>query len=302
MGWSGSITSSSAVGSSITFTPNTSTEGAYEVSSFTAPKKGVYEFLLNGSGGTNGLSAGGNGGNTVGYLLLNANQTVYVGAGGTCSAAFVSSVTGLKLSNISKGNLYFVAGAGGAGGNVKKGSADDYHVYAGGNGGGNSGATAPEGGAGGGTQSSGGAAYVSTSSKVGNGANGAYGTGGAGGGIGYSNGYAYGGRGGDGYYGGAGGYGRWHDNDMTGDWGLSAYGGGGGSGYVYSNSLTVKDVTYTSSTTQGYGAAAGGIGNVTVTYYARAELPITFNGQTIEKIEYNGVEIDSLWYNGTQLF
>ena len=100
MAWNGSLTAGSAVGSKITFTPDTSAEGGYTVSAFTAPKKGIYRFQLYGSGGTNGSTdadytgangnatvLGGAGGYTDGYMLLEKNQTVYVGAGGTCSAA-----------------------------------------------------------------------------------------------------------------------------------------------------------------------------------------------------------------------
>ena len=164
MGWNASLSASSALGSAITFTPDTTTEGAYTVAAFTAPKKAVYRFLIKGSGGTvtnNGgsSSAGGTGGTTTGYLLLEAGQKVYVGAGGPCSAAFVSKVTGSKLSSIAKENLYFVAGGGGGGGamwgqqwNMKSGP--------GGNGGGSSGASgsaSPDIGTGGsgGTQTSG---------------------------------------------------------------------------------------------------------------------------------------------------
>lgn len=66
MGWSGTITASSAVGTSITFTPSTTTEGAYTVSSFTAPKNGVYHFVLYGSGGTGVEDGGGEGGKAGG--------------------------------------------------------------------------------------------------------------------------------------------------------------------------------------------------------------------------------------------
>ena len=97
MGWSGSILAHSALGSAAVFSPDTTDNGEYTVSSFTAPKKAVYRFLLKGSGGnTRGYSypssssPGGTGGTTTGYLLLEAGETVYIGAGGTCSAAFVS--------------------------------------------------------------------------------------------------------------------------------------------------------------------------------------------------------------------
>lgn len=301
MAWTGSITASSGVGANATFTSGAA-EGAYSVSSFTAPKKGVYRFDLKGSGGTNGTASGGAGGYTVGYKVMEAGETVYVGAGGTCSAAFVSAGYGASLA--AAGSPLFIAGAGGAGGHIKRGSADDINAYAGGSGGGPSGAAAPQGGAGGGTDKAGGAAYQSTSHKVGNGANGAYGTGGAGGGMGYSNGYAYGGRGGDGYYGGAGGYGQWHDNDTTGTWGLTAMGGGGGSGYVNPGHKTVSVIsgTFTSSTKQGDGAPAGSSGSVKVTYAARTVLPVFFDKTQLERLFFNGTEVGHLIYNGVPVY
>ena len=70
MGWSGSLTQNSVLGSKILFTPDASGEGEYTVSSFAAPRKGVYRFELKGSGGTAGIASGGAGGMTDGYLLL----------------------------------------------------------------------------------------------------------------------------------------------------------------------------------------------------------------------------------------
>lgn len=313
MGWSGSLTASSAVGSKITFTPDTSAEGGYTVSAFTAPKKGIYRFQLYGSGGTNGSTKtdytgafteanlpGGSGGYTDGYLLLEKNQTVYVGAGGTCSAAFVAGAYGASLAAISSGNVQFVAGAGGAAGRCEKGS--DYIQYGtGGNGGGASGSSGSTGGSGG-TQSAGGSpggAY-----KDGKGYSGSYGTGGA-------TGYAYdsvhgvrawGGRGGDGYYGGGSGYGVASHNSGTDATSSYAFGGGGGSGYVKTARFTHIGKTYTSATTQGSGMAANTRGKVEVTYYARALLPVFFDGVQLEKLFFNGVDTEGLTYNGTELY
>lgn len=305
MGWSGSLTSSSALGSSITFTPDTTTVGGYTVSSFTAPKKGVYRFQLKGSGGASGASsrehiaAGGEGGLTDGYLLLESGAKVYVGAGGTCSAAFVSSSTGTALSAVTQANLYFVAGAGGQGG-ACGGKYD--HATAGGAGGGTTGAngvTLPYGSASyvggrGGTQTGGGngGTLPSDDDFGGSGNKGAYGVGGVS--VYYNNKdvSADSGRGGDGYYGGGSG------GAATG----RATGGGGGSGYVKTASLKVAGKTYASATQQGGGAAAGARGSVIVTYYALAELPVRFNGTQLTKLIFNGTEVKSLIYNGQTIF
>ena len=285
MGWSGSLTESSAVGSAITFTPDTTTAHGYTVGTFTAPKKGIYRFILKGSGGSyNGYhsdgvsSAGGTGGYTVGYLLLEANQTVYIGAGGTCSAAFVSGETGAALKNIAKEKLYFVAGGGGGGG--ARWGFDDNKSGPGGNGGGTSGETAPNGygglGSGTGGSQTGGYAY-------GVGAPGGYGNDGA---------SYHRGDGGDGLYGG-------YAGAFSG--GL-AQGGGGGSGYIHTGSVTAGSKTYTNATQQGGGAGSNTRGSVEVSYHARAELPVIFNGTAIERLIFNGVEVESLIYDGVKLF
>ena len=287
MGWSGSLNADSAVGSVITFTPGTKAERAYVVEAFTAPRKGVYCFRLKGSGGTlnhswstNGTP--GAGGLTTGYLLLEAGQTVYVGAGGTCAAAFVSKTTGEALKNITKGNLYFVAGAGGGNGNGDRGVGSN-----GGDGGGTTGANGAvyAGYTGyGGTQTAGGQGNggYSTSQQ------GAYGVGGGGHYVNPGDDSRWGGAGGDGYYGGGSG-GAWN-------------GGGGGSGYIHTASVKVGSKTYTNTTQQGGGAGSNTAGSVEVSYYARAELPIIFNGVTLERLFFNGVEIESVIYDGVKLF
>ena len=308
MGWSGNLTSGSAPGSAITFTPDTSTMGGYTVSSFTAPKKGVYKFTLKGSGGATGDSSrtgraeGGEGGLTTGYLLLESGAKVYVGAGGPCSAAFVSSSTGTALSAVTQANLYFVAGAGGQGG----ASGGKYQkVSVGGAGGGTMGAdgvtltsgTNSYAGGRGGTQSSGGSGGSAPSGAYGaSGTAGSYGTGG--GGVYYNNDdiSTNSGRGGDGYYGGGSG-----GASAQGETGY-ALGGGGGSGYVKTASLSVAGKTYASATRQGGGAAAGARGSVVVTYYALAELPVSFNGTKLTKLIFNGTEVKSLIYNGQTIF
>ena len=280
MGWSGSLSANSAVGSAITYTPDTTTSHGYTVGTFTAPKKGVYRFILKGSGGTyNGYysdgssSNGGEGGYTVGYLLLEAGQTVYVGAGGTCSAAFVSGATGSALKDIAQSSLYFVAGAGGSGG-ARWGEPYNMKSGPGGAGGGTSG-TAGSGGQAGGTQSSG---Y-------------AYGVGGIGG---YGNDGAsyHRGDGGDGLYGG---YAGAFSSGM-------AHGGGGGSGYLHTGSVKIGSKTYTNTTQQGGGAGSNSTGSVVVEYYARAELPVNLDGTTLERIIFNGVEVESLIVDGVKMY
>lgn len=339
MGWSGSLTENSAIGASITYTPDSPEStapsskwvnvktyaGNYSTSVFTAPKRGIYKFTLKGSGGakisvgsgdsysdgtmTTGGASGGTGGTTVGYLRLEAGETVYVGAGGVCRAAFVSTVNGASLAAIAKEYLLFVAGAGGSGG-----AWSDCHNWTGygcsaadgGNGGGSSGVAgtknSSETGGKGGSQSAGGAAGTTSAgsgSNKANGSAGAYGVGGEGSlSTRPSNGKlkGYGGRGGDGYYGGGGGASAAYDGSCSGA------GGGAGSGYVKTATLTVIGKTYTSTTSQGGGAAANGAGSVVVTYYARADLPVNFNGTTLERIIFNGVDIQSLIFNGTKLF
>lgn len=276
MGWSGSLSASSAVGSAITYTPDTSGVGSYTVGTFKAPKKGVYRFQLKGSGGQaqHDWSTGGTpgaGGNTTGYLLLEANQTVYIGAGGPGSAAFVAKAAGSSLANIAKANLHFVAGAGGGNGN-----GDSGRGAAGGKGGGSAG---EKGGEYWGTPGDG---ATQTSGY-------AYGTGEPGRYTNRDDVSCWGGRGGDGLYGG-----------YCGKEGC--VGGGGGSGYVYSGSLTVNGKTYASSTAQGGGAAAGSNGSVVVTYYAQAELPVTFDGVKLTQILFNGTQVGSLIVDGVKLF
>ena len=60
--------------------------------------------------------------------------------------------------------------------------------------------------------------------------------------------------------------------------------------------------TYASATRQGGGAAAGARGSVVVTYYALAELPVSFNGTKLTKLIFNGTEVKSLIYNGQTIF
>ena len=53
---------------------------------------------------------------------------------------------------------------------------------------------------------------------------------------------------------------------------------------------------------QGGGAAAGSNGSVVVTYYAQAELPVTFDGAKLTQILFNGTQVGSLIVDGVKLF
>lgn len=322
MGWTGSITASDGVGAETTFTPDTEAEGAYSVSYFDAPKKGVYRFDLCGSGGANGDdpqggAPGGRGGLTVGYKVMEEGERVYVGAGGPRSAAFVHSTSVQSLAQtLENGTLFFVAGGGGNGGRGYKGkSHHENFITAGGDGGGASGADGGFSGNGtatpgqGGTQSSGGAAgtgqHTSGGGKEYVAHAGTYGAGGEGAQDQNSAiGWVSGGKGGDGYYGGGGGGCAATDNDATGDTGAYGMGGGGGSGYVSPDfaSVTVIYRTFTSSTEQGGGAAAEGCGSVKITYAARTVLPVFFDKTQLERLFFNGTEAEHLIFNGVPVY
>lgn len=320
MAWTGSITASSGVNANATFTPDTAAEGAYSVSSFTAPKKGVYRFDLKGSGGvtssSSGGAKGGEGGLTVGYKIMEKNETVYVGAGGPRCAAFVHSKSvGSLAETLGNGTLYFVAGGGGNSGYGFNSSYGQNFITSGGHGGGDSGGEGSFSGNGtatpgkGGTQSAGGEAGVGGSSSY-KAASGTYGAGGKGahdediepnwGGVGWVG----GGNGGDGYYGGGGGGCKAATNSETGSTSAYGMGGGGGSGYVKAGYKTVSVIsgTFTSSTDQGGGAPAGSPGSVKVTYAARTVLPVFFDKTQLERLFFNGTEAEHLVFNGVPVY
>ena len=76
--------------------------------------------------------------------------------------------------------------------------------------------------------------------------------------------------------------------------------GGGDSGYIGGvSSLSYSGSTYGNGTTNG---SRSGNGQAIITFVKRAQLPIVYNGTTLEKIIFNGTEITSLIYNGTKLF
>lgn len=308
MGWSGSLGADSGVGAAIVFTPETTAVGAYTSGSFTAPSKGIYRFRLrgssggaaqeaNGSGGY-GNAAGGEGGLTDGYLLMEAGQTVYVGAGGLCSAAYIAKTSG-AFAQLAAGSLLFVAGGGGKGGafhDTNNYTGYNCKAYAGSAGGGLAGgerATDRTGYPG--TQSAAGAGAEQNTAGGGYGGNGR--VGGEGGGSGDYGYEATGGRGGDGYFGGGGG-----KSTTAASIGCETHGGGGGSGYLSASSITVAGVTYRGATSAGGGAPAGACGSVEVSYHARAQLPVIFNGTRLTRLFLNGAQAGSLVYNGTKLF
>lgn len=299
MGWSGSLNAGSVMGSEATYTPDTVTAHEYTIAAFTAPKKAVYRFTLKGSGGTaapkswNAYADSGEGGMTTGYLLMEAGDTVYVGAGGTCSAAFVSAAEGESLAQIDQSDLIFVAGAGGQGGACGTENGYNCKATAGGCGGGEAGAAAEQ--SDNGTPAQGGTQIAGGEAGAGGGKPGSYGSGGRG--YYSNNGWsAQSGDGGDGFYGGAGGYAYGHS---YGSYGL---GGGGGSGYVKAEQLAVGGRIYVSETQQGGGAAGAQVGEVTVTYAADAEIPVEFDGVKLMQILFNGVKVEHLVYNGAAIF
>ncbi len=291
MGWSGSITSSTPVNSSITFTSDTGERGAYTVSQFIPGKEGIYKFQLYGSSGfdtsllnpsdthTLNKSNPGNGGYVEYYLLMTGTQntSVYVGVGGPCSAAFISNNYGTSLQNVMNGStasIYAIAGGGGGNAVINY---DDW------NGTGFNSETR-DGGAGGG--SSGGDSYgrkyvESTKGGSGGTATGIGSQGRAKGGLGYGGelleqlwGGGFGGlvgRGGDGLYGGNAG-----DTVMT-DWGsghgAEATGGGGGSSFIntgFGYTFSYNGQTYTNSTTAGGGMTGSQNGKIVITLVMEA--------------------------------
>lgn len=280
MGWSGSLTSSSAVNSAITYYSDTSTRNGYSVTSFKAPKAGLYLFQLYGSGGRHTwnetsdrivCSTPGSGGYTKYYLAMTSGQVVYIGCGGPGSCAYVCNVWQNGLSESNKIHVHAVAGAGGGSSVITH---DDFNHTGynsinvnGGNGGGSLGGSPrtsryakDKTGADGGTQ---------TGIGTYGGTKGSYGKGGIdtdyhwGGGWG-----AKVGCGGDGWYGGNAGVCSLVDWDDGGSHGAETTGGGGGSGYLYKSSVSYNGKTYTCSTSQGGGMSFDQNGKVSVTFIA----------------------------------
>lgn len=84
-------------------------------------------------------------------------------------------------------------------------------------------------------------------------------------------------------------------------------GGGGGTGYVGGvPSFVYGGVTYAPVSVTGgaaqfdYTSSSNGFGYIK--FQAKLNLPVIFNGTTLEKIVFNGTEVKSLIFNGTKLF
>ena len=291
MGWSGSITSSTPVNSSITLTSDTSIRGAYTVSQFTPGKAGIYKFQLYGSGGFDTAklnpegthtivnSLGGNGGYVEYYLLMTSTQntSVYVGVGGPCSAAFISNKSGSSLREIMNGRaepMYAIAGGGGGSSVINcddwNGTGYNSYVHNGGAGGGASG------------ENSYGGKYVAAGDGGSGGTASGIGTqGSVKGGVGYGGeqpdqlwGGGFGGlvgRGGDGLFGGNAGQGS-----LT-DWGsghgAEVTGGGGGASFIgtgFGYTFSYNGQTFTNSTTTGGGMGSDQNGKIVITLIMEA--------------------------------
>jgi len=282
---------------------------------FTAQVSGVYK--LEAIGARGGICAGygtatnGLGGYGMGYVMLKKGETIYIcvggqgtgggggygaetrpaggyngggaggffrewvedqgwrwgcGAGGGGATHFARA-SGTLAELGAKTHLLLVAGGGG--GEVK-GSTNNNAI---GNGGGESGTAGAN--SNGGTQSGGYAFGQGQDGFCSNEGSSQQGNGGAGGGLygGYTNQYA-----------------------------AIPYGGAGGSGYIGGvPAFSYKNVSYAPSWTTGYSGATGN-GSAKITFMAKGELPVSFNGTTLEKLVFNGTEVTSLIMNGTKVF
>lgn len=276
---------------------------------FTAPVTGVYKLeVIGAKGGHSSWSTDGKeadasclGGYGCGYKMLKKGDVLHIccggyngqsttggynGGGGGASnwsgvvggagggATHIATMTG-TLAEIGKTNLSkILIVAGGAGG----GSNCGYGAYTkwGGNGGGETGKKQSASSATPGTQSSGNA----------------FGQGGKASANSYWDDYEAGfaaGGGGGGLYGGTGGGDYFHA-------------GAGGSGYIGGvPAFTYKGKTYSPSWTTGSSLSTGN-GYAVITFMVKGELPVIFNGTTLEKLVFDGVEIESLIYDGTKIF
>ena len=289
--------------------------------SFTAPQKGIYKLEVwgaqGGAGSREGNGTPGLGGYSYGHVLLEKGAVLYIccgQAGATTSATMYNGGGGGKSQYFDFTDHYKPTTTGGSGGGAthiatrsgtlaELGSTDGLLIVAGGGGGaaggGGLGSSYGIGGSGGGESGGAGVGFASWTSSGGT----------------QTSGYAFGqgqtaitwwgdwdntyesntaGGGGGGLYGG-------YAADVNGNHRDSASrGGGGGSGYIGGvPTLTYFGATYASGMSNGQ---RSGSGYAVITFVKKGELPIIFNGTTLQKIIFNGKEITSLIFNGTKLF
>lgn len=314
----------------LTSTPGSAQDFACtgKVQSFTAPARGIYKLEAVGAGASgydsqanNATShaLGGAGGRSVGYVKLEAGQTVYVcvggkggphhqggyngggtgggyslttggGGGGGGATHFASALPSIGqgvLADYSgeQGLVLLVAGGGG-GGSSGYDEEGTYKRTAGAAGGGESGADAGTYGGYGGTQNTGGAACADT---------GGAGTFGQGGTEDRHTIRMGSGGGGGGLYGGGSG----HVSSSSG----LCRGAGGGSGYTGGcPSFSFGGETYAPTTAAGGGSAQNTDGSARVTFVTRTTIPVVFNGTLLTRLIFNGTEAAGLIYDGVRLF
>ena len=291
--------------------------------SFTAPQKGIYKLEAWGAQGGAGSSEGngtpGKGGYSYGHVLLEKGAVLYIccgQAGATTSATMYNGGGGGKSQYFDFTPHYKPTTTGGSGGGAthiatrsgtlaELGSTSGLLIVAGGGGGaaggGGLGTSYGIGGSGGGESGGAGVGFASWTSSGGT----------------QTSGYAFGqgqtatsrwgdwdgtqsyesnaaGGGGGGLYGGI-------AQNVSGEHRDSAScGGGGGSGYIGGvPTLTYFGSTYANGMQSGQ---RSGNGYAVITFVKKGELPVIFNGTTLQKIIFNGVEIESLIVNGVKLF
>lgn len=294
--------------------------------SFEITKKALYKLEVWGGKGGDGhlhntwpnqrYDAGGNGGYSVGYKVLDAGQIIYICVGGQGqrgSGSYSGAAGGYngggssaakwidthEISNGAGGGATHMALVSGTLANI--GYADFVTngkglIVAGGGGGGltTEPAEARDGGAGGGLSGSNGQLNDHPGSDPTDGKGGTQTTGYAFG-LGESTPSGYGTEnktpGGGGFYGGYGGC-----QSAIGDR-LEVSGSGGGSGWIDGvPAITLKGQTYMPGSSNGINA---GDGYAIITYIADVFPPITFDSVLISALTKDGHNIDSVSYNGT---
>ena len=265
--------------------------------SFTAPQKGIYKLEVwgaqGGAGSREGNGTPGKGGYSYGHVLLEKGAVLYIccgQAGATTSATMYNGGGGGKSQYFDFTDHYKPTTTGGSGGGAthiatrsgtlaELGSTSGLLIVAGGGGGaaggGGLGSSYGIGGSGGGESGGAGVGFASWTSSGGT----------------QTSGYAFG-------------QGQtaitaWGDWDNTYE-SNAAGGGGGGSGYIGGvPTLTYFGSTYANGMQSGQ---RSGSGYAVITFVKKGELPVIFNGTTLQKIIFNGVEIESLIVNGVKLF